>query len=316
MKKIFCLLLALSMTALFFACDRLPEGVENDARPVSTEPSTEAPTEKPTEAPEEPTEEIAPVLREITEEFQTGIVAYVKNRLYCEEDKLAYGCVSFTDLSTGEAVENINGFYFAATDFIGIEDIADWRKAVDSADGLFEDATCVVRVASLKDENWYVEFHNGKDAKYLYFSELDLFVPVISHYDQITETINTRIDDLLDYYFMLEPDFRVEGSTLQKVAENYCARVLQRWQIKGTRTGRYTGVSIDSITYELQNDGKTLRVFYEMTATALTESGIFTGHVWENEDGSQTCAMESTLCLDEDGKWFDASAQDFFLDKT
>ena len=53
MKKLICLLLALSMTTLLFACNTTPEEQELDAPPVSTEPSTQAPTEKPTEPTEE-----------------------------------------------------------------------------------------------------------------------------------------------------------------------------------------------------------------------------------------------------------------------
>ncbi len=311
MKKLICFFLALVMMTSLWACTNAPENQDDSLEsPSSSEPSTEPSTEleNPTE-PEETAGEEKTLLDELSEQYDTAL-SYIRANMYCPEDVASNGRVTLTSLETGEVVENINGYYFDITFYD--DDCLDWRKAVASADGLFEDATDVVRVESRAKEDWYMEFHNGSDAKYIYFSELDLYVPFFGRFDP-TEQVNDGIDALKEAYFMMDPDFRMEDSSPEKIAEAYCDRALELWQIRGEETERYTDVSIGNITYELRDDGKKIAIFYDMTATPINDYPIFAGHTWENEDGSWTCAMEAYLTLGEDGKWLDPDDLQFYL---
>ncbi len=77
-------------------------------------------------------------------------------------------CYSVTALATGTVLELdhsqrlLGGFQCRAA-------------TPPEGEALFADATCTLRIAS-PDGAWYLEYHDGANADYLYFSEYDRYV--------------------------------------------------------------------------------------------------------------------------------------------
>lgn len=167
MKKLLCILLALTLLGSLWACGRAGE-------PGYTAPPTES---------AEPTEEARIPMNEAgIPYFFDDYVDLSMERLNVERSALQY---TVTELATGAVTELdsterlLRGFICSGT-------------PLEDGSGLFSDAAYVLRIAA-PDSDWYMEFHDGEDADYVYLSEYALYVPVLFRVDATAEKISEAV---------------------------------------------------------------------------------------------------------------------------
>ncbi|MBQ7872186.1 MAG: hypothetical protein IJ357_08605 [Oscillospiraceae bacterium] len=327
MKKLICFLLALALLSSLWACATVPvdetQGTEppvssappeTDPPTESTEPSTEAPTESTASLTEPPTE--PPTEADPPPTGATIYNSYYKGNMYCASDTNSYGRLTWTDLENGEQLDNVLGYYFAPQSWFDDSVWLDFENAVADPEGLFADATDRIRITHF-ERDWYVEFHNGKNANYIYLSEYGQYVPLRGSSD-IVEYINEEFMLFRGDMLLIDPLFYFEAASPEDAAQIYCDRRAEIWTATAKQdVAEYIkckDVSVSNISVELiEEDGTKFWVYYTVTATPLGDYPLFAGNVIENDDGSYSCHMSNVLVLDEaTGKWCSESLIEFW----
>ena len=181
MKKLICFLLVLALLGSLWACTtapvETPDSTEN--QPASSSEATQ-PSPEATDSPAEPVE--IPMNEAGLPYFFDDYVDLSLERLNVARNELQY---TVTELATGTVTELdsterlLRGFTCGGT-------------PVQDAAELFDDAAYVLRIAA-PDSDWYMEFHDGEDADYVYLSEYGLYVPVLFRVNMTAERISEAV---------------------------------------------------------------------------------------------------------------------------
>lgn len=197
------------------------------------------------------------------ESFET-LGELLTDRLYDPRQTDALGVFRLTELDTGNTYHALKTNLF---DFRFSNLLLDWENAVKGDYTLYYDDTIMVQVENL-DGSFYVQFHDGKDADWIYVSECDRFVPLLPNPEyENTKDPASKIQSSLynDYDFYLEagrhiPNFgngdpQSTVDLLTKAIPAYFRRAAQM-----SKTGRieYEDVEISNVYWKLNEDGSML----------------------------------------------------------
>ena len=220
----------------------------------------------------------------------------LSDRLYDPRQGDAFGVFRLTELDTGTTYHALRAKIF---DFTHSKLILDWYSAVARDYSLYYDDTIMVQVESL-DGSFYVQFHDGKDADWVYISECDKFVPLIPNPNNastndpaslIQHTLYTDYDVFLEGGHHIpnfgngDPASAVEILTKQIPA--YFRRTAER-----SKTGyiSYESVEISNVYWKLNEDGT---IYFQANLTYTPD----TAYPYET-------MISCNLIRLEDGYWY------------
>lgn len=320
MKRIFCLILAVLMLTL--------SGCTGTADPsTQTVPSSETapqvletqPTENtesyhetdPTEFIEAPTAPSYYIAKfKNSDESIIHLASLLKNRLYHEVSPYTYGNFRLTELATGTEYPLMTAHYF---DFTTSDTtlVLDWEKAVSDGSGLFSDATLMIQVESL-DGSWYVQFHNGSDADWIYISECDSYVPISPYSTGEVSYMNEQIaydyDSFLWSGLCIEP---MSAGTPEEIVQHYVdARIEAFHRLpKDGLTDRYVYGAVEArdLHWELRDDGA-IHVVVTFTFLPTGDGELSLPLVDPDAD---SLYLDTVLIQMEDGNWYDSQYVQF-----
>lgn len=192
-KKQFILALLLAAALLLCACAAKepaepptePTGTSDDtaAAESSEIPSIETTAPEPTDDTEAPVEPITvPLTSDGIPLLLDDYVDICLEKYNITRAELQY---TVTDLSTGEVTTLDN------TERL-LRGFQCFGLPLSDASGSFEDASYTLRIAA-PDGSWYMEYHDGSHADYVYLSDYDLYVPLVYRVDTTAEGISEAI---------------------------------------------------------------------------------------------------------------------------
>lgn len=236
----------------------------------------------------------------------TSLDEVLHSRLYDREKPDVYGVFRLTELDTGTTCQPMEAYLF---DFATTAIHLDWENAVSDGSGLFGDATIMVQVES-RDGSWYVQYHNGSDAEWIYFSECDLYVPTVPNPDGIplktTESyINTHLATEYDSFLWRGwPQTHLGSGTGEDAVSRYWQYLSESKRRTAERSfsGNYAfeDVTLSDHSYRINDDGS---VYVSCTLTFFPEEGQEL-KLYMIDPEKHSFTWDDTLVMLPDGNWY------------
>ena len=347
LRAVICLLLVLIVTVGCTFTGGKTKASDKTEETTPTQP-TEAEETTPTQAPEV-TELTAPtetssftqpselVMPEDVPRSPDGRPYYTyrsfsKNNLYDPEEPYFFGYVTITNLQSGEVTRTGKGTLF--TPGIFETDMLDWANAVTEPGDLFADSKLCLRLAT-RDGSWYLEFHDGKNAHYVYTSAEDLYVPLVNGdvdyldgprwalsvpenhtSEDIAQAITEEMYQAYDSWIRFGDVEPIKAASPEEAVRLRSEQLPAQWDSLKDRSlsGRheFTNSQVSDVQIdERYTTDDYVGFTYTLHTTPLNEasSHLFVGWEKMQEDGSLTVVLTDELILTSEG-WMPRTAVD------
>lgn len=193
--------------------------------------------------------------------------------------------------------------------------LLDWENAVSGVNGFWDDSDIMVQIGQ-PDGSFYIQFHNGTNANWIYISECDKYVP-LTWDSEFTpaEPINEILEEDYDYYLLSGRHIDHYGNgdpeatvTLFLDSIRQCYLEARNRSLSGQFD--YADVDISGVDW-IENEDGSLTVSADIWLRPRTgQKTVYPGiSTWE-EDGSVWMILYSDLIRLEDGNWYLDSNRD------
>ncbi len=290
--RMISILLAFVMILCFWGCSTDAD-VTTKAEPQTVETPQSTDTPETTQPPETD--------GSTENELPKYVADWMQENFLCDEDPEAAGRTICSNHLYDEeySAEGANGFHDRLSDCE-----LNWRKTMEDAEGMFEDATLTVRIESL-DGSAYLILHDGKDSDFVYVSDRDCYVQMLTAED-ISEHIGASCESLRWKLIMQDYDeeFYMEDASPEELAQTFIA-----YQMEIDERLYRVPDELLSFDYEVREvEGEELiYVTWVMVCHGMPRYTSYT----DNGDGTYTTEIRTYLQRTEDGVWVNIGYNEF-----